>query len=73
MHVLPDRYSACQGADVLVVATEWPEFRDSDWDKVAEMMNEKTVVDARNLLDQDVLADHGFRYVGVGIPRVTKR
>jgi UDPglucose 6-dehydrogenase len=70
--VLPDRYSACQGADVLVVATEWPEFRDSDWEKVAEMMNEKTVVDARNVLDPDVLTDHGFRYVGVGIPRVTK-
>ena len=40
-----------RGADVIVIATEWPEFRDLDFEALAETMAGNTVVDLRNLLD----------------------
>lgn len=64
--VAADPYAACEGADVLVVLTEWDEFKWLDLDKVASAMHHATVVDARNLLDRNRLRQHGFSYVGVG-------
>jgi UDPglucose 6-dehydrogenase len=61
-----DPYSVCDGADVLVVLTEWDEFRWLDFDKVAGLMSAARVVDARNLLDKPALERRGFRYVGIG-------
>src|SRR3954471_1352326 len=49
--VADDPYAACEGADVMVVLTEWDEFRWLDFDKVADAMNTPSVIDARNLLD----------------------
>jgi UDPglucose 6-dehydrogenase len=51
---------------VLVVLTEWDEFRWLDFDKVAELMAERNVVDARNLLDRAALVRRGFDYQGIG-------
>ena len=61
-----DPYSVCDGADVLVVLTEWDEFRWLDFDKVAGLMAASRVVDARNLLDKPALERRGFSYVGIG-------
>jgi UDPglucose 6-dehydrogenase len=61
-----DPYSVCDGADVLVVLTEWDEFRWLDFDKVAGLMNHLRVVDARNLLDKPALERRGFAYTGIG-------
>ncbi|HEX6569831.1 MAG TPA: UDP-glucose/GDP-mannose dehydrogenase family protein [Acidimicrobiales bacterium] len=61
-----DPYSVCEGADVLVVLTEWDEFRWLDFDKVAGLMGELRVVDARNLLDKPALERRGFVYTGIG-------
>jgi UDPglucose 6-dehydrogenase len=61
-----DPYSVCDGADVLVVLTEWDEFRWLDFDKVAGLMAASRVVDARNLLDKPALERRGFTYVGIG-------
>jgi UDPglucose 6-dehydrogenase len=61
-----DPYSVCDGADVLVVLTEWDEFRWLDFDKVAGLLADPRVVDARNLLDKPALERRGFRYVGIG-------
>jgi UDPglucose 6-dehydrogenase len=63
---LSDPYSVCDGADVLVVLTEWDEFRWLDFDKVAGLMAASRVVDARNLLDKPALERRGFTYVGIG-------
>jgi UDPglucose 6-dehydrogenase len=62
-----DRYSACDGASVLTVTTEWDELVRSDWAKVAEVMADPVVVDARNVLDGAALARHGLRYFGLGV------
>jgi UDPglucose 6-dehydrogenase len=61
-----DPYSVCEDADVLVVLTEWDEFRWLDFDKVAGLMRRPLVVDARNLLDKPALQRRGFGYVGIG-------
>ena len=64
--VTADAYSACEGAGALVVATEWPEFRELDFDRVANVMDGLHVIDARNLLDRQDLERRGFTYSGVG-------
>jgi len=61
-----DPYSVCEGAEVLVVLTEWDDFRWLDFDKVADLMERPRVVDARNLLDKPALERRGFTYVGIG-------
>ena len=61
-----DPYSVCDGAEVLVVLTEWDEFRWLDFDKVAGLMVARRVVDARNLLDKPALERRGFSYAGIG-------
>lgn len=66
IEVVEDAYAACEGAEVLVVLTEWDEFRWLDFDKVAELMAARRVVDARNLLDRQPLIRRGFSVVGIG-------
>jgi len=61
-----DPYAACEGADVLVVMTEWDEFRWLDFDKVASVMASPRVVDTRNLLERAALVRRGFEYEGLG-------
>jgi UDPglucose 6-dehydrogenase len=48
------------------VLTEWPEFRDLDWARLAASADRAVVVDTRNLLDPDALAGAGFTHIGVG-------
>ena len=67
MTVMSDPYAACDGASAAVVATEWDEFRRLDLDRVAELMAERHVIDARNLLDRAALERRGFTYSGVGV------
>lgn len=66
VEVVSDPYAAVEGAEVLVVLTEWDEFRWYDFDKVAELMSGRNVVDGRNLLDPSVLKRRGFSYRGIG-------
>jgi len=64
--VRPDPYAACEGAAVLVVLTEWDEFRWLDFDKVHSAMRQARIVDARNLLDPAAVRRRGFGYQGIG-------
>jgi UDPglucose 6-dehydrogenase len=66
IEVVGDPYAACEGADVLLLLTEWEEFKWLDFDKVAGLMAASRVVDARNLLDRESLRRRGFVYEGVG-------
>ncbi len=66
IEVVTDPYAACEGADVLVVLTEWDEFKWMDMDKVREVMATPRVVDARNHLDRSALLRRGFTYQGIG-------
>lgn len=64
--VCGDPYAPCEGAAVLVVLTEWDEFRWLDFDKVRGLMAQPRIVDARNLLDPGALRRRGFTYEGIG-------
>jgi len=66
IEVVADPYAACADAEVLVVLTEWDEFKWLDFDKVAETMAAKRVLDARNLLDRSALKRRGFEFQGIG-------
>jgi UDPglucose 6-dehydrogenase len=66
IEVHQDPYGPCEGADVLVVLTEWDEFRWLDFAKVAGLMRSPRVVDTRNLLEPALVRRRGFDYVGVG-------
>jgi UDPglucose 6-dehydrogenase len=59
-------YSACSGAHVLAVLTEWDEFRWLDIAKVAGTMARRAVVDARNLLERNEWRRASFDYQGIG-------
>ena len=61
-----DPYSVCEGADVLVVLTEWDEFRWLDFAKVAGLMRSARIVDTRNLLEPAAVRRRGFAYDGLG-------
>jgi len=61
-----DPLSVCEGADVLVLLTEWEEFAEVDLAEVARRMEGRGVVDTRNLLDRDNWVGKGFDYVGIG-------
>jgi UDPglucose 6-dehydrogenase len=61
-------YEAADGADVVVVATEWPEFRKLDWTKVRDSMARPLVIDGRNLLVPADMKALGFEYHSMGRP-----
>lgn len=66
IEVVPTALSACEGAHVLTVLTEWPEFREVDPGQVAMKLVTPRVVDGRNVLDREVWRSAGFEYLGVG-------
>jgi UDPglucose 6-dehydrogenase len=61
-------YQAANGADALVIATEWADFRDLDWEKVHATMARQLVLDGRNLLQGEAMKSLGFEYVSFGRP-----
>ena len=61
-----DMYDAANGADALMLLTEWKEFRLPNWDIVGKIMNRRIVLDGRNIYDADELAAAGFTYHCIG-------
>ena len=57
---------AVEGADAVVLVTEWPEFAELDWAQVRERMAGNLIVDGRNFVDRDTAGQAGFIYEGVG-------
>jgi UDPglucose 6-dehydrogenase len=61
-----DAYEASESADVLVLLTEWDEFKWLDYNRIKSLMRTPSIVDTRNCLDPAVLRKLGFVYEGVG-------
>jgi UDPglucose 6-dehydrogenase len=57
---------AMEGADAVVLVTEWPEFAELDWAAAAQKMARPLLVDGRNYLDPAALREAGFEYEGIG-------
>jgi UDPglucose 6-dehydrogenase len=71
-HCLPDieyavdEYDAVKGADILVIVTEWNQFRALDMAKVKSLLNAPRIADLRNIYEPDDMRAMGFEYIGVG-------
>ena len=59
-------YAALEGADFLVIATEWPEFRTPDFAKIESLLKEKVIFDGRNVFEMDTICKHGYSYYSIG-------
>ncbi|MBI1910229.1 MAG: UDP-glucose/GDP-mannose dehydrogenase family protein [Deltaproteobacteria bacterium] len=55
-----------QNADAIILATEWPEYRDLNWENISKKMRQPLLLDGRNFLDKERLIRAGFRYLGIG-------
>ncbi|MEQ9662176.1 MAG: UDP-glucose/GDP-mannose dehydrogenase family protein [Parasphingopyxis sp.] len=66
---LADPYAAADGADALVIVTEWDQFRALDLSRMAKIMNAPILVDLRNVYSPDEARNAGLDYVGVGMPQ----
>jgi len=62
----PDEYAACRGADALVLATEWNQFRNLDLGRIKGLLKSPTVVDLRNVYKPADMKKLGFVYTAVG-------
>ena len=61
-----DEYEAIDGADALVIITEWNQFRALDMEKVKELLKSPKIADLRNIYEPADMRELGFEYVGVG-------
>ncbi len=61
-----DAYSLANGADAIVIITEWNEFRALDLDRLHAAMAGDIIVDLRNIYKADQMNDHGFKYTSIG-------
>lgn len=59
---------ALDGADALVINTEWREFRSPDWSRVSAALSNPVVFDGRNIYDPDMMRDQGLQYHAIGRP-----
>jgi UDPglucose 6-dehydrogenase len=62
----PDAYAVAEGADALILVTEWNEFRQLDMARIARSMGQPIIFDARNIYDPVQMKGLGFRYRGIG-------
>jgi UDPglucose 6-dehydrogenase len=71
-HVLPkvklceNPYQVAEGADALILVTDWNEFKQIDFIRIKSLMNKAVIMDGRNLWDEKTLKSMGFQYFGVG-------
>ncbi|MGL4419498.1 MAG: UDP-glucose dehydrogenase family protein [Gemmataceae bacterium] len=59
-------YGALEGADGLVIVTEWQEFRNPDFEVIRRLMKESTIFDGRNIYDEKAMIEYGFTYYAIG-------
>jgi UDPglucose 6-dehydrogenase len=59
-------YEAAEGADAIFIATEWPEFRTPDFEKLSRALKSKVIFDGRNLYDLSNMKEQGYTYYSIG-------
>ena len=59
-------YAAAQDADAIFIATEWPEFRTPDFDRLSSILKNKVIFDGRNLYDLTIMKELGYSYYSIG-------
>jgi UDPglucose 6-dehydrogenase len=59
-------YDCAENADAIFIATEWPEFRTPDFEKLNTILKDKVIFDGRNVYELDVMKEQGFKYFSIG-------
>ena len=67
-----NQYEALQGADILVIATEWSEFRTPDFELIEKGLPSKVIFDGRNLFEVTKMQEMGYTYISIGRASATK-
>jgi UDPglucose 6-dehydrogenase len=62
------QYQALEGADALIIATEWSEFRTPDFERIEQLLPSKLIFDGRNLFEVAKMNSMGYRYISIGRP-----
>jgi UDPglucose 6-dehydrogenase len=63
------QYQALGGADALLIATEWSEFRTPDFERIGQLLLSKVIFDGRNLFEVAKLQQLGYQYISIGRPQ----
>ncbi|MBI1304983.1 MAG: nucleotide sugar dehydrogenase [Bacteroidetes bacterium] len=63
-------YEAIQNADALVIATEWAEFRNPNFERMQNALNSKVIFDGRNVFSLEKMAELGYKYISIGRQRI---
>ena len=66
MRFCSDAMQALEGADALIIVTEWKEFRNPDFDRIKRTLKTPVIFDGRNLFDPEFVQQMGLRYVSIG-------
>jgi UDPglucose 6-dehydrogenase len=66
VELVEEPYAAAEGADALFLVTEWNEFRQPDWERLAAKMKGRVLFDGRNVWDAAKAREKGFEYFGIG-------
>jgi UDPglucose 6-dehydrogenase len=67
-----NEYEALKGADALLICTEWGIFRNPDFNKIKNLLNDAVIFDGRNLFDIDEMNERGFYYTSIGRKQIVK-
>ena len=59
---------ACEGAEALVICTEWQQFRSPDFVRMHSLLRQSLIIDGRNIYDPAVVRAEGFAYHAIGRP-----
>lgn len=59
-------YEAAENADAIFIATEWPEFRSPDFEKLNSILKTRVIFDGRNVFELDVMKEQGYTYISIG-------
>lgn len=68
-----DEYAALEGADALLIVTEWSEFRIPDFEELKEKLKNKIIFDGRNIFDRTEMEKLGFEYDCIGIRSISRK
>lgn len=63
-------YDALEGADALIIATEWAEFRNPNFERISEGLNKKVIFDGRNVFSVEKMDQLGYTYISIGRQKV---
>ncbi|MCL5069987.1 MAG: UDP-glucose/GDP-mannose dehydrogenase family protein [Actinobacteria bacterium] len=66
VYLSKDVYDAIKDSDLVILATEWNEFKNLDYQRIKSLMAHNIIIDGRNLFDKNKLEDLDFKYIGIG-------